>query len=263
MPIEELPYHPDGLLARLHVPDGPGPFPGVLSVHGGAWTFGDRMMNEGLHRRLAAAGLLVMAPEMRKPPVARYPGSIQDIHLAARWLKAEGPRWGMRPGGIAGLGTSSGGHQAALLALRPRHSHYATLPGPAGDGALTRLALCWPVADPLARYRMAKATGARPLFEAHEAWWPDEATMEDASPQHILDRGEATAPPPLLVIQGGADANVTPGMAPRFAQAWCAAGGQAALRLFPGRGHLFATQDPEAPDSQAAIAAIIAFLREG
>jgi acetyl esterase/lipase len=264
MRIEDAEYHQGAggppLLARLYRPEGPGPFPGVVSVHGGAWTFGDRTMNASLDSALSRAGLLVMAPDMRKPPAARYPGSIQDINLAIRWLKQHGPRFGMAPGAVAGLGTSSGGHQIMLAALRPAHPAYAVLPGSAHDATLSRVAICWGVMDPLARYRMAVAQNLTKLLDAHHAWWPDEATTQDASPQHILERGEAPSPPPVLLIQGTADANLTPDMAQRFVAACRAAGGQAALRLFPGRGHLFATQDPDAPDSRDAVAAVASFL---
>lgn len=267
MQVSDIEYHPGAggsgpLLARLYVPDGPGPFPGVVSVHGGAWTFGDRGMNAVLDGALARAGLLVMAPDMRKPPVARYPGSVQDINLATRWLKAEGPRLGMAPGGVAALGTSSGGHLAMLSALRPDHAPYAALPGPPGqDAAVSRVAVLWGVLDPLSRYRMARERGLAPMLDAHHAWWPDEAAMEEGSPQHVVARGDATAMPPVLLIQGTADANLTPDMAARFADTYRAARGAAALMLFPGRGHLFATQEPEAEDSRAAIAAVARFLR--
>ncbi|MGX9963454.1 alpha/beta hydrolase [Roseomonas sp. F4] len=243
MVIEDVPYHPDGLLARIYRPEEPGPHPAVVSVHGGAWTFGDRMMNAALDGALAEAGVLVMAPEMRKPPAHPYPASIQDILCAIRWLKAQP---GLGP--VGGLGTSSGGHQVMLAALRP-----------GGDASLAFVAVCWGVLDPPARYRMARARQAEKLLAAHHAWWPDEAAMEDGSPQHIVARGEAV-PPPTLLIQGTADANLTPDMAERFAETCRAMGGAVELRLFPDRGHLFITEDPQAADSRAAIAAIAGFI---
>lgn len=253
MVTEDIAYHPEGLLARLYRPSGPGPHPAVVSVHGGAWTFGDRAMNAALDGALAEAGVLVMAPEMRKPPGFPYPASIQDINCAIRWLKRQP---GIGP--VGGLGTSSGGHQVMLSALRPAHPDYAAL-APGGDAGLDFVAVCWGVLDPLARYRMAQDRAAEKLLAAHHAWWPDVAAMEDASPQHIVARGEAL-PPPTLLIQGTQDANLTPDMAERFASTARAKGAQVELRLFPGRGHLFITEDPQAEDSRAAIAAIAAFV---
>ena len=54
---------PDGvpLLARLYRPRGPGPFPGVVEVHGGAWTMNDRITNHDIHVPLAKSGVVVMS----------------------------------------------------------------------------------------------------------------------------------------------------------------------------------------------------------
>ncbi|WP_439596501.1 alpha/beta hydrolase [Falsiroseomonas sp.] len=243
MHVTDVIYHPEGLPARLYQPEGPGRHPAVVSVHGGAWTFGDRMMNAALDGALAEAGVLVMAPEMRKPPAHRYPASVEDIRQAIAWLKAQP---GVGP--VGGLGTSSGGHQVMLAALRPE-----------ANTTLAFVAVCWGVLDPLARYRMAQAKGLEKLLAAHHAWWPDAAAMEDGSPQHIVERGEAL-PPPTLLIQGDADANLTPDMAQRFAATCRARGAAVDLRISPGRGHLFITEDPQAVDSRAAIAAIAGFV---
>jgi acetyl esterase/lipase len=54
---EDITYQsPNGspLLARLYRPSGPGPFPAVLEVHGGAWTSGDRLNNVSIAESLAA-----------------------------------------------------------------------------------------------------------------------------------------------------------------------------------------------------------------
>ena len=45
------------LLARFYRPEGTGPFPAVLEVHGGAWTSGDRLNNVAIGEYLAARGI--------------------------------------------------------------------------------------------------------------------------------------------------------------------------------------------------------------
>ncbi|MFT8243597.1 alpha/beta hydrolase [Roseomonas sp. BN140053] len=253
------------LLARIYRPEGEGPFPAVVSVHGGAWTFGDRLMNEPLDRALAENGILVMAVDFRMPPEAPYPASVQDVQLAVRWLKRHGAAHGARTDGIGALGTSSGGHQAMLAALRPNHPSLPPLAldeGEALDASLAWVVVGWGVLDPLGRYRMARERGMEKTLDAHHAWWPDEAAMEDASPQHILDRGEAGALPPVLLLQGTADGNLTPDMAQRFAESYRRAGGDAELRCFEGQGHAFVTSDPESEASRAAVAAAVRFIHE-
>ena len=51
----------ESLLARLYVPRGAGPFPGVVELHGGAWSQFDRTRGKGLHQALAKSGIVVAA----------------------------------------------------------------------------------------------------------------------------------------------------------------------------------------------------------
>jgi acetyl esterase/lipase len=252
------------LLARLYRPRGAGPFPGVVEVHGGAWTLNDRTTNAPIDLPLAESGVVVLAIDFRMPPEARYPASICDANYAVRWLKHHARDFGVRPDQVGGLGTSSGGHQIALSALRPRDPDYSTLSllGATVDASLAFLALCWPISNPLARYRMAKERGNDRLVQAHDAYWPDEAAMEDGNPQLILDRGEAKTLPPALLLQGTNDDNVTPDMADRFAAAYGQAGGRIELHKFESQPHAFVGRDPAAPASVKAIATIVDFVRK-
>src|SRR5207302_1683968 len=73
MPIltEDLEYHRPAeipLLARFYRPEGQGPFPAVLEVHGGAWTSGDRLNNVSIAEHLAAHGIVVLSIDFRMPP---------------------------------------------------------------------------------------------------------------------------------------------------------------------------------------------------
>src|SRR5262249_52031575 len=49
------------LMARIYQPQGPGPFPTVLDLHGGAWNGKNRLAEQPMDRALAASGLLVVA----------------------------------------------------------------------------------------------------------------------------------------------------------------------------------------------------------
>jgi acetyl esterase len=263
---EDIEYrHRDGepLLARLYRPRGPGPFPGVVEVHGGAWIGNDRLTNVAIHQPLAASGVVVMAIDFRMPPEAQYPASIADINFAVRWLKAQERELGVDPTRVGGVGTSSGGHQLMLSALRPRDPRYTALSmpdAPAFDASLAFVVLCWSILDPLARYRMVKANGNTRLASAHDAYWPSEAAMAEGNPQLILERGESMALPPTLLLQGNRDDNVTPDMASRFAAAYRKAGGRISLESFEGQPHAFIAKDPAAPAALKAIELIVAFV---
>lgn len=265
--VEDMAYaSPDGgrLLARLYRPQGAGPFPGVVEVHGGAWTVNDRLTNHDIHVPLAESGVVVMAIDFRMPPAAQYPASIADINLAVRWLKANAARLGVDPAKIGLLGTSSGGHQAMLAAMRPHDPRYTAhaLQGDAGvDASVGYVAMCWPVADPLARYQMVVENGNERLRDAHHAYWPDEAAMDEGSPQRILERSEDVQKPPALLIVGTADDNLGPTMAGRFAETYRKAGGTLRYEEFPGAPHAFIAKDPGAEIARRAIRLIVDFVQ--
>lgn len=251
------------LIARLYRPRGISGFPAIVEVHGGAWTGGDRFNNVVIHNAVAAAGTAVLALEFRLAPATPYPGPITDVNLGIRWLKTNVARLGGDASKVGGLGTSSGGHQLLLNVLRPHDPRYTAMKlANAGeaDATLNYVVVCWPISDPLARYRMAKATGNERLVKNHHAFFGDEAVMAEANPQAILDRGVAIKLPPALLIQGTSDNNVTPDMADRFAAAYAKAGGKVTLKKFEGEPHTFVSANPTSAASVEALRLITDFI---
>jgi acetyl esterase len=253
------------LLARLYRPAGESGFPSIVDVHGGAWTSGDRLQNVAMHEVIAAAGIAVLALDFRLAPASPYPASVADVNLGIRWLKANISRWGGDAKHVGGLGTSSGGHQLLLNVLRPQDPRYAasklTNSGDV-DASLAYVVACWPISDPLARYKMAQEKGMEKLVKNHQSFFGNEEAMAEANPQRILESGAALSLPPALLIQGTGDANVTPDMADRFAAAYAKAGGQITLKKFEGEPHTFIPQNPTSPASVAALQLITDFIHE-
>jgi acetyl esterase len=253
------------LLARLYRPRDLIGFPSIVDVHGGAWVGNDRLQNATMDQVIAAAGTAVLALDFRMAPASPYPASVADINLGIRWLKANIARWGGDAGRIGGLGTSSGGHQLWLNVLRPRDPRYTALKMADAadvDAGLGFVVVCWPISDPVARYRMARETGNERLVKNHDAYFLTEAVMAEANPQTILESGEAKNLPPALLIQGTADNNVTPDMADRFVAAYTKAGGRIKLRKFDGQPHTFISQNPTSPASVEALGLITQFIRD-
>jgi acetyl esterase/lipase len=264
--VEDVTYftHPSGaLLARLYRPKTGTPSAAIVSLHGGRWVQETRLTNAPIDQALAEDGALVMAIDIRMPPAARYPDCLADINVATRWLKAHAAEFGIDPRHVGGIGTSSGGHQMMLSALRPHDRRYDALALAGGQNAsLAYVVLGWPVIDPLARYRYAEAGNKTPYLEAHHAYWPSVADMADGNPQLILERGESVPPlPPVLLLQGTADEALPEGMADRFAAAYKKAGGAIELVKFAGAGHTFITKQLGSPAARDAIARIKSFVR--
>jgi acetyl esterase len=264
--VEDLEYAaPDGspLLARLYRPQGNGPFPGVVEVHGGAWTLNNRLTNQDIHRPLAESGVVVLSLDFRMPPEVMYPVTLADINYGVRWFKANAVRWSVDVSKVGVLGTSSGGHLAMLGAMRPADPRYAALAlegGETSDASVGFCAMCWPVADPLARYEMVLGNGNERLQGAHHAFWPDKAAMEEGSPQRILERGEAVEMPPALLIVGTRDDNLGPTMAGRFVDAYRGAGGAMQYEVFEDETHAFIGKDPTTENSRRAVQLIVDFV---
>lgn len=265
--IEDVRYHQvDGeeLLATIYRPLGKGPFPAVVSIHGGRWSAEDRFTNAPIDTALAEAGILVMAVDFRLAPKTRYPLPVADINLAIRWLKAHAADYNIASDQIGGVGTSSGGHQLMLNALKPDEPDYSRYPveGFSGDASIAYAIIGWAVFDPAARYRYAIERNMTLHIDCHRAYFADEAQMAEASPQRIVTDREAIHLPPLLVIQGTGDKILPSDMADNFVAAYNAAGGKASIKKYKDQPHTFITKNLEAPESSAAISDMIHFIRE-
>jgi acetyl esterase len=204
------------LIARLYRPQGAGPFPAVVDLHGGAWTSGEISGTQGLDQTLARNGFVVASLEFRHAGDG-YPTSLVDINYATRWLKAHARDYALDPQKVGIAGQSSGGHLAMLAAMRPSDPRYAAVPLPAGspaaDASVRAVAMSWPVINPLSRYRHAQKAAKSPnppafsvgMKEKHDLYWKTEAAMAEGNPMLLLERGEKVVMPPALWVQGRPD----------------------------------------------------------
>jgi acetyl esterase/lipase len=265
--VKDIVYHRDTKprLARLYQPAGTGPFPALLQVHGGAWNNKDRTDGQNVALDLAAAGIVVLAIDFRNAPEAPYPASLQDINYGIRWLKAHAGDFGSSAGQVGAYGTSSGGHQILLTAIRPDDPRYRALPlaeAPDMDAKLAFVVSGWGVLFPLERYKLAKAKGDAELAAGHDRFFGSEETQIEATPALIIERGEKVYLPPALVFQGTADQWTTVELAQRFAADYRKAGGDIDLELYEGAKHTFVNEHPFDPNSLKAVQTMIAFIKQ-
>src|SRR3954466_15721083 len=181
------------LMARIYQPKGPGPFPTVLDLHGGAWNRKDRLAEEPMDRALAASGLLVVAVDMTVAPEAPYPACVQDANYSVRWLKQNAATWNGDGSKIGVYASSSGGHVAELLAMRPRDPRYNSIPlaaAPNVDATVAYVAMRSPVSNTFARYENAERRRNENMMKNHTIFFAPWDTIHEANPQEILDRHE-------------------------------------------------------------------------
>lgn len=264
--VEDVEYRHDGeqsWLALMYQPQGPGPFPALLEIHGGAWNNGDRKNNPALAEGLAASGVVVASIDFRMGGQHPYPSSLADINYATRWLKVHAPDFKADPATVGGLGVSSGGHLIMLSAMRPRDPRYAALAlaGTAGiDATLAYAISLWGVLDPYGRYLMAQENGNKQLMANHERYFLTIDAQQEGNVLMILQRGEKVELPPALLIQGTADQGVPKGMVENVAELYRAAGGNVELALFQDMPHGMAGW-PE-PEVARMIERIKAFIAQ-
>jgi acetyl esterase/lipase len=156
--VEYLRHGDRRFMARLFIPQGQGPFPAIVELHGGAWCNGDLNECKTYAEALARNGLAVAALDFRHAGDG-YPTSLADINYGIRWVKANAGELNTRADLIGAAGQSSGGHLAMLAAMRPNDPRYAAIKlpssAPAVDASLRAVAMLWPVINPLSRYRHA------------------------------------------------------------------------------------------------------------
>jgi acetyl esterase/lipase len=250
------------LMARIYQPQGKGPFPTLLDLHGGAWNGKDRLANVPMDEAVARSGVLVVAVDLTLAPEAPYPASVQDANYGVRWLKAKAREWNGDPSSLGVLGSSSGGHVAQLLAMRPRDPRYnvhSLAEAPNVDATLAYVATRSPISDPYARYLQAEKMKRAEMMQKSKTYFDPWDLVHEGNPQEILDRREAVSLPPMLVMQGGIDDNVIPPIQEKFAATYRAAGGECQLEVFEGCVHEWiAKPGPQTDRAHEMVKAFIA-----
>jgi acetyl esterase len=249
------------LMARVYQPQGDGPFPALLDLHGGAWNNQDRTANAPMDESLARSGILVVAIDLTRAPEAPYPASVQDANYGVRWLKTKAREWNGDPATVAALGSSSGGHEIELCAMRPhdpRYNAHALPEAPNVDATLPYLVVRSPVSDPFARFQQAERRQWQEMIQNSKTYFNPWETIHEGNPQKILKRGEKVSLPPIYILQGELDDNVLPAVQERFAATYKAAGGECEFEVFQGAEHRWVAKP--SPQTDRAYERIKAFI---
>ena len=125
----------------------------------------------------------------------------------------------------------------------------------------------YPISDPLARREYAQERGNNAPVKSTDIYFSPPGSLQDGNPQLILNRNEPVKRPPVLLLQGSADANgvvkdtnVSPEIQQRFAASYQAAGGKIQLELLPGAPHNFVNM--AGPHADRALTLIRIFVEQ-
>jgi acetyl esterase/lipase len=108
---------------ELYVPNGPGPHPVVILIHGGFWRAAYRLtLMQGLAGDLVQSRIAVWNIEYRCVGDAGggWPGTLQDVARATDYLATLAPTYALDLARVVTVGHSAGGQLALWLAARSR-----------------------------------------------------------------------------------------------------------------------------------------------
>ncbi|MBL9160531.1 MAG: alpha/beta hydrolase, partial [Verrucomicrobiales bacterium] len=229
----------DGLSLKLdlHRPDAEKP-PLVVYVHGGAWRAGSR--DDVPVLGLLDHGFAIASVDYRLSTQARFPAQIHDIKAAIRFLRAKAEELIIDTTRIAIIGSSAGGHLAALTGVTNDH---AELEGHVGDhldqsSRIDAIVSFYGASN--LQSILGQSTefglGVRiPALKLLLGDVPDKQPILSklASPVAHLDAED----PPLLLIHGDADPQMPPVQSEEFREACEKAGVPVELVTLPGAKH--------------------------
>lgn len=207
------------------IPEGRGPFPACILVHGGGFVKGDKRRNFlPLFDPLSEAGFAWFTISYRLAPQHRYPACVEDVETAIRWVKSRASETGVDPERIALIGESAGGHLVSLAGARA-----------APDARVAAVVAFYAPHD----LELQAARGARvpvwagALFGFGELDDAAREILRGASPINRIRAGM----PAYLLIHGAGDDKVPIEQSSRFQERMRAAGNVCDLIVVEAGGH--------------------------
>ena len=221
----------------LHRPQAENP-PLIVYVHGGAWRAGSK--SDVPIAPLLEKGFAIASVDYRLSTQAVFPAQIHDIKAALRFLRAKAAEFRLNTEKIAIVGSSAGGHLAALVGVTNGHK---MLEGRIGDhldqssrvDAIVSLYGASNLQSILAQSTEFGLTVRIPALKLLLGDVPEKKPdlAELASPVAHLDKSD----PPLLLIHGDADPQMPYEQSREFTTAYEALKLQVKFVTLPGSRH--------------------------
>jgi acetyl esterase/lipase len=241
----------------LYIPEGEGPFPLVILVHGGAFMMGDKAAGDATIGvdQLLSQGFAVASINYRLSGEANAPAQIQDIKTAVRFLRANAKDYQLNTEKIGAWGGSAGG---SLVSLLGTSCGVNELEGPelgnAEQSSCVQAVVDW--FGPIDFLQMDVQFTGTSCPANHDAANSPESQLVGGP---IQENGEivklvnaetyiSSDDPPFLIQHGTSDCNVPPQQSQHFYTALSSTIGveKVTLTLLEGAGHggsLFTTQE--------------------
>jgi acetyl esterase/lipase len=253
----KIPGRAGEIPVRIYAPEGDGPFPGVVFLHGGGWVIGGLETHDDVCRAICRrAGAVVVAVDYRLAPEHPFPAALEDSLDATAWVADNAAALGIDPEKLVIAGDSAGGAIATIVAAQTRD---------AGRPALALQVLVYPVTD-LSSFATASHREfaddhflTRALMEWFaNAYLPDtvDRTRPDVSPAFLAD---LSGLPPALVITAECDPLCDEGEA--YARRMRESGVDVTLTRYAGMIHPFLHFTGVTQNTEKALDEIAAAIR--
>lgn len=217
------------------------PLPVIVYIHGGAWRGGNK--HEGisfLTHSVAGGNYAGVTIGYRFSGEAIWPAQIHDCKAAIRWIRTHAKQYHLDPERIGVIGSSAGGHLAAMLGTS---EHVERLDGKVGGDAKQNSSVAC-VVDLYGPTELL-ALSEFPSDIEHDAPDSPESRLVGGPLQQRKDVARSASPityvsvddPPFLLIHGTEDPLVPYDQSERFLAALEEEGVEAMLLQVQGGGH--------------------------
>ena len=177
----------------------------------------DRKESAHVASGLAERGVAAASIEYRTADESAFPGAVQDVKAAIRWMRANAKLYRISPDMIGTLGGSSGAHMALLAGISNDHD----LEGNGGHNNISsRVQAVVAMATPADLLRLDAGGRSVVARFLHASPAQNPKLWARASPVNNIRAGG----PSILLIHGTADENVLPEQSSSFAELYRRAG---------------------------------------
>ncbi|WP_020472554.1 alpha/beta hydrolase [Zavarzinella formosa] len=215
----------------LYVPQGDGPFPIALWVHGGGWEAGSKDSGNPLIG-LLAKGYAVASTNYRLSQHAKFPAQIHDVKGAVKFLRSNAKKYHLDADRFGVAGASAGGHLVALLGTA---GDVKELEGDVGPKGVSSKVSC--VLDFFGPTDLEALTGGKPIAPLVKLLGGTTEEKKDLAKQANPITFVAKTNPPFLIVHGDKDPLVPVSQSELLNDALKKAGVDTTLMVIPGAGH--------------------------
>jgi len=207
-------------------------FPGIVIIHGGGFTGGDKgaKREQNIGSTLAANGYVCISINyaLAKPGQPTWPRNLHDCKQAVRFLRKHAEKYHVDPDHIGVIGGSAGGHLSAMVGLTDAKAGLDPMGPDAGISCRVQ-AIVTMYGPAELRKDTVKLPGTREQV-------PDLYKL--ASPVTHVSKDN----PPVLLLHGTADKLVPVTQSEQLAEALKKAGVEHQLIIVEGAPHSFDLQ---------------------